>query len=117
MFFICKFKDCQDPFGMENGAISDGQITASSELKAAHAANKARLKALEGTWLPLTNNADQWLQIDLQENNIIVTRIATQGLNNPNMAKWVTSYNLQYSNDEINFHYYIEQGETVKKVY
>ena len=75
------------------------------------------IKETEGTWLPLTNNADQWLQIDLLENNIIVTRIATQGLNNPNMAKWVTSYNLQYSNDEINFHYYIEQGETVKKVY
>ena len=102
---------------MENGAISDGQITASSELKAAYAANKARLKAKEGTWLPLTNNAEQWLQIDLLENDIIVTRIATQGLNNPDMTKWVTSYNLQYSNNESNFHYYIEQGETVKKVY
>ena len=102
---------------MENGAISDGQITASSELKAAHAANKARLKVSEGTWLPLTNNGDQWLQIDLLGNDILVTRIATQGLNNPDMSKWVTSYNLQYSNDEINFHYYIEQGESVKKVY
>ena len=38
---------------MENGVISDGQISASSELKVAHAANKARLKASEGTWLPL----------------------------------------------------------------
>ena len=96
---------------MENGVISDRQISASSELKAAHAANKARLKASEGTWLPLVNNADQWLQIDLLENDTIVTRIATQGLNDPKKKKWVTSYNLQCSNDEINFHYYMEQAE------
>ncbi|XP_022798738.1 uncharacterized protein LOC111336838 [Stylophora pistillata] len=107
--------ECQDPFGMENGVISDEQISASSELKAAHAAKMGRLKAKAGTWLPSKNNVDQWLQIDLQKNDAIVTRVATQGLNTG--SKWVTSFNLQYGNDEINFHYYMAQGEIVKKTF
>ena len=48
-----------------NGAISDGQISASSELSADHASTKSRVILSEGTWLPLKDDGDRWLQIDL----------------------------------------------------
>ena len=80
LFMFLKYKECQDPLGMENGAISDGQISASSELSTDHASTKGRLILSEGTWLPLKDDGDQWLQIDLRNNNIIVKRVATQEL-------------------------------------
>ena len=77
-----------------NGAISDGQISASSELSADHAPTKSRLILSEGTWLPLKDDGDGWLQIDLRNNDIIVKRVARQRMNA--LPKWITSYNLQY---------------------
>ena len=109
-----KYKECQDPLGIENGAISDGQISASSELNADHASTKGRLILSEGTWLPLKEDGDQWLQIDLRNNDIIVKRVATQGMNAS--PKWVTSYNLQYGYKKNYLRYYMEQG-TTRKVY
>ena len=41
-----------------NGAISDGQISASSELSADHESTKSRLILSEGTWLPLKDDGD-----------------------------------------------------------
>lgn len=106
---------------MENGVISDGQISASSERSVNHAAFQGRLrfvatKIKAGAWVPLTDDANQWLQIDLRSMDIIVTRVAMQGRNG-NLKQWVTKYNLQYGDDGANFQYYMEQGETEKKVY
>ena len=114
LFMFLKYKECQDPLGMENGAISDGQISASSELSADHASTKGRLLLGEGSWLPLKDDGDQWLQIDLRNNDIIVKRVATQGMNAS--PKWVTSYNLQHGYKESYLQYYMEQG-TIRKVH
>ena len=114
LFVFLKYKECQDPLGMENGAISDGQISASSELSADHASTKGRLLLGEGSWLPLKDDGDQWLQIDLRNNDIIVKRVATQGMNAS--PKWVTSYNLQHGYKESYLQYYMEQG-TIRKVH
>ena len=77
-----------------NGAISDGKISASSELSADHASTKSRLILSEGSWLPLKDDGDRWLPIDLRNNDIIVKRVATQGINA--LPKWITSFNLKY---------------------
>ena len=104
---------------MEDGKISDGQISASSQLDSSHAVIQARLhfKATAdkaGSWSARSNNVNQWLQIDLGSRHTNVTRVATQGRNgNP---QWVTKYKLQYSNDGVNFQYYGEQGQTADKV-
>ena len=104
---------------MENGAISDGQISASSQLDSSHAVTQARLhfKATvgqAGSWSARNNDVNQWLQIDLGSRHTDVTRVATQGRNDS--LQWVTKYNLQYSNDGVNFHYYKEQGQNAAKV-
>ena len=99
---------------MENGSISDAQITASSEYNSHLAAKNSRLRT--GTaWSADTNHASQWLQIDLGVQYPTVTRVATQGSRADSM--WVTEYKLQFStNDGVTFHYYVGQEQVRDKV-
>lgn len=104
---------------MENGLISDEQITASSEWDEDHAAIQGRLRfppttEKAGAWVVHTTDANQWLQVDLDSLNTTVTRVAAQ--RREDNEKWVTNYNLQYGDDGVNFQYYREEGETVTKV-
>ena len=104
---------------MESGAITDGQITASSEWSSTHAPSLARLNRVKegnkaGSWAAKTNDVNQWLQVELGSEYTKVTRISTQGRND--YDQWVKTYKLQYSDDGLNFQYYREQGETEAKV-
>ena len=114
------FVECQKPLGMESGAISDGSITASSEWDAiSHGAHLARLHntAGDGTteaWSARTNNVYQWLQVNLGNVYTRVTGVATQGRND--YSSRVTKFKLQYSNDGVNFQYYMERGQAANKV-
>ena len=103
---------------MENGAIADGQITASSfnpNVSIDHRSYLARLHLSitghrAGSWVAGANDLSQWLQIDLGDLYSNVTRVGTQGRNTIN--QWVTKYNLQYSEDGVTFdHYRDEQGQ------
>ena len=112
--------ECQGALGMESGAISDGQLTASSQYDANTAAIQGRLhfqaagdKA--GAWEARSNDVNQWLQVDLGNQVTAVTRVATQGRNKRHL-QWVTKYNLQYGDDGVNFQYYKEHGQTANKV-
>ena len=99
---------------MESGAISDKQITASSQLDVNHTAIQGRLNFKTGSWSAVKNDSSQWLQVDLDSQRIRVTRVATQGRNDA--TQWVTKYKLQYSNDGMNFQYYRERGQSADKV-
>ena len=68
---------------MENRLISDNKITASSQHDGNHAASRARLHlkpsgSRKGAWSAGTNNAQQWLQIDLGSEHTRVTGIANK---------------------------------------
>ena len=107
---------------MEKGGISDEQISASSEYSATHAAIQGRLRfqavsspLKAGSWSARTNDANQWLQVDLGNQYTKVTRVATQGRNR--VDQWVTEYKLQYRDFGVNFQYYGEQGKlSISKV-
>ena len=104
---------------MQNRAISNWQVTASSQWNANHAAIQGRLfypaaGSKQGAWSARTNDVNQWLQINLSCNDNIVTRVATQGRNAGN--QWVTKYMLQYSTDGVHFQYYKLQGQAQNKV-
>ncbi len=108
---------------MESDGISDAQIDASSKWSANHAAQQGRLHfqatgIKAGAWSAATNDADQWLQVDLIGPYTRVTGVATQGRNAYLPGQWVTKYRLRYSNDGVNFRYYKQQkeGQTVDKV-
>ena len=98
---------------MEKGAISDGQISSSSQLDANREASQGRLN-LKGSWSAYANNAEQWLQIDLGSSPVTVTRVATQGSNLK--SQWVINYTLKYSDDGLNFQLCKQQGQSEHKV-
>ena len=109
--------ECQQPLGMENNAISDGHISAPSQLTSYHGPNMARLNLIEGTggWRAGTDS-NQWLQVDLGVLYTKVTGIATQGRHDVSWPMWVTKYKIQYSDDGVAFQNYIEQGQSAVKV-
>lgn len=108
---------------MESGAITDGQITASSSYDSYHLPSQGRLHQepngyFRGFWAPSSHNRDQWLQVDLRSYYIKITRIATQGRSSTRHMDWVTVYNLQCSDDCMDsFIYYVEDGQGVYKVF
>lgn len=104
---------------MANGAISDRQISASSQLSANHSAAQGRLNfkanaSKAGGWSAASNDENPWLQVDLGARYTTVTGVATQGRDDYN--EWVTKYQLQYSNVAASFIYYKGQGQIKSKV-
>ena len=106
---------------MENGAISDHQISASSEYEKImnHKAFQGRLyfeptPSAAGSWSAELNNANQWFQVDLGTPQTRITGVATQGRTDMNQR--VTKYKLQYRNNSTAFQYYKENGQVEDKV-
>ena len=117
-FVLCTAVPCTASLGMETRLINDAQITASSEYSSNHAAIQARLNfktggGKQGAWSASSNDANQWIQVALASYTTL-TGIATQGRNGAN--QWVTEYQLQYSDDGVNFRYYKALCETLPKV-
>ena len=118
--FLFNLSECQDALGMEDGTISDAQISASTQA-GSFPAKYARLNSNSGSlvWKASKENTKQWLQIDvlgLGRKYTTVTRVATQGRKSSYYPQRVKMYKLQYSNDGENFQYYREQGQTTDKV-
>ena len=116
---VFQISECQEALGMESGAISDAQISASSQWDVNHATKQGRLHfqavpGKAGSWSSRINDVNQWLQIDLGSQHFKVTVVATQGRSD--YDQWVTKYNLMYSDDGMNFQYYREQGQSRYKV-
>ena len=131
---------CKNALGMENGSISDGQISASSEWNTTHHADQCRVATTYyadqwdathyahqcrlqfkadgvsgGAWSAAENDIKQWLQVDLVSRFTRVTGLATQGRDDYDW--WVIEYKLLYSSDKnSNFKNYKERGQKVAKV-
>jgi len=128
VYGIIVYSECQDALGMENGLISDAQLSASSQWNDLEGAHRGRLHLTEvwdplhqsGGWVSKINDVNQWLQIDvlgLTRNYVRVTRVSTQGRETTSYGElYVKTYKLQYSNDGVNFQYYKESGTANAKV-
>ena len=85
---------------MENGAIPDEDIWASSVRNSKSAANQGRLNfnkahLKEGSWTADMNDQSPWLSVRLNKTEpYTITGVATQGKNGENA--WVKSYKLRY---------------------
>ena len=121
-FFIL---DCIDAHGMQSGAISDGQLSASTSYNDFESARQSRLHnkgggSYAGAWVPAKSDTNQWLQVDLLSEYTKVARVATQGRHSSNcyVNHWVTAYNLAYSDfaEDIKFRYFLEKGQSIRKV-
>ena len=103
---------------MESKAISDSQISASSQLDDDHSAARSRLhfkteKSKDGAWSALRSDENQWLQVDFGSYTT-VTRVATQGRYYHN--EWVLNYKIHYSDDGLTFQGYKMPGNKLTKV-
>ena len=120
--FLLLKTGCIEALGMESGAITDAQLSASSEWGGSYlyAPRQGRLNFQSvsgkkaGAWCPRKNDPDPWLQVDLGSYTT-VTRIATQGRNGWGNW-WVTKYRILYSDNGITFQYYKEPLDNSAKV-
>ena len=104
---------------MENGAIPDEKITASTYYAERSRPSRARLYIENdqeaGGWVAKVNDANQWLQIDLGS-QYRITRVATQGRYRDKHYSWVEKYKLRYGREGEYFKYYKEEGQATEKV-
>ncbi|EDO33458.1 predicted protein, partial [Nematostella vectensis] len=95
------------PLGMQDGRILDSQLSASSKYDNAHGANFGRL---HNPFVPSLGNYGCWAAKNKQARageflhiNLLVptyiTKVATQGKNDPYSQQWVKRYRLDYSPD------------------
>ena len=117
--YLIEASGCRDSLGMASGAIPDERISASSKMDNNRAASLGRLHLVpsdrkKGSWVAETQDANQWLQVDLSSIYNRVTGVATQGRNDS--PRWVTKYKLQYGNDGASFQYYRQRGQHTDKV-
>uniref|UniRef100_A0A8B9SRU5 Coagulation factor V n=1 Tax=Anas platyrhynchos TaxID=8839 RepID=A0A8B9SRU5_ANAPL len=117
----CEVDGCSLPLGMENGAIKNSQITASSVKTSwfntwdpflARLNQKGKINA----WRAKSNNNQQWLQIDLLSIKKI-TAVATQGVKSMSSENFVKTYVILYSNEGSEWKSYTDGSSSVAKVF
>ena len=100
---------------MEDNALPNSAVTASSMWDSECEPWLARLNNVpnghRGSWSTLSNQAGEWLQIDLGK-EMMVTKLATQGRPS-GYDQWVTSYKILFSSDISKWEEY-KENDTVK---
>ena len=101
---------------MQNGDITDEQVTASTHYNSNTLPKRGRLHYFmpgtkKGGWCSNTKTAGEYLQVDLRSVTLI-TKIATQGRHT--YSQWVTEYTLSHSNDETTWSNYEEDMNCTK---
>ena len=107
---FCLSGSCEDqPLGMENKTIPDGNLTSSSVLNSGTPAKNARLRySAGGPWCAAESDSAPYLQVDLGSLHVVCA-VATQG--NSKADQWVETYQLQSSTDETTWTDYKEGGQ------
>ncbi|XP_015266787.1 PREDICTED: coagulation factor V [Gekko japonicus] len=117
----CETEGCSMPLGLENGAIKDAQITASSYKKnwfRSWQPSLARLNREGGVnaWQAKSNNNNQWLQIDLLQPKKI-TAIVTQGAKSLTTEMYVKAFSILYGDNESTWRPYLDSSTSMEKVF
>ncbi|XP_072018223.1 uncharacterized protein [Amphiura filiformis] len=105
---------CQGRLGIEDGRISDSQMTASSEYDSNHGPSNARLNraaqsGTSGGWNPEYQDTNPWIQAALGVPTR-VTGVLIQGRQDC-CPQWVTKFKVQYSNDGQNWAYVLQENQ------
>ncbi|XP_066250296.1 discoidin domain-containing receptor 2-like [Euwallacea similis] len=112
---------CIAPLGMENGAIRDSDITASSSFDSGNVGpqhGRVRTDKNGGAWCPLkqaTTEPEEWIQIDLKTVHMI-TATETQGrFGNGQGIEYVEAYMIEYWRPRLQkwIRYHNAKGEEV----
>ncbi|XP_072369925.1 coagulation factor V [Scyliorhinus torazame] len=117
----CEIDFCSQPLGMENGTITDDQITASSFVSSWWGSWKPSLARLDregriNAWKSKKQNTDQWLQVNFLKKKKI-TGIITQGARSLTTTMFVQSYAVHYSFDGNIWLPYTDQPGVDEKIF
>ncbi|MEQ2275125.1 hypothetical protein XENORESO_021066 [Xenotaenia resolanae] len=104
--YSCEQKVCLHGLGVEDGNITDFQLSASSSI-GSFTANKARLNG-NSCWMPSGSAMSSWIQVNLGQTRK-VTGIVIQGC--PHNDYWVTKFKLQHSMDGASWTDYSGDGD------
>ncbi|KXJ25332.1 Lactadherin [Exaiptasia diaphana] len=107
VFYIIEYHS----LGMEDGRISDSQITASSHNSRYVLPKNARLNNVRA-WKAKQEAVGEYLEVDIGTNTNIC-KIASQG--SRGTQKWVTSYSIHYSSDQSTWTTYSANENGVEK--
>ena len=113
LIYSTDFSDCQEALGMENGKITNNEISASSVYNSNTGASRARLNfipsgGVSGGWVAAVEDDKPTLTITFSYPFTRLTGIATQG--RQDVSQWVKTYRLRYSKPNG------EKGEAFDKV-
>ncbi|XP_071121963.1 uncharacterized protein [Mytilus edulis] len=104
-YWIVDFQ-CDEIIGISSGIVRDELITASSSRDEYSKPARGRLNlthlddtvtAFSGAWVAGTNDADQYIQVDM-EDPYKFTKLYLQGQSDE--ANWVTAFKLYYTDDD-----------------
>ncbi|XP_076857602.1 coagulation factor V [Brachyhypopomus gauderio] len=104
-FFGCELDGCSVPLGMQSGFIKDQQISASSVVTNWYSGpwqpwfGRLDKQGAVNAWQAKSNDMQPWIQIELKVVKKI-TGIVTQGAKTLGTEMFVTSYVLEYSDDD-----------------
>eukprot|EP00057_Strongylocentrotus_purpuratus_P012008 XP_011666482.1 PREDICTED: lactadherin-like [Strongylocentrotus purpuratus] len=111
--------------GVEDGRIPDSSLTSSSIFGPGHEAYRGRLNEVPsrsslgtwvsaGAWVAATADNIKWIKVDLGEDTL-VTGVIIQG--RIGYDQMVTSFQISYSRDNINWTFALEDQCGVRKTY
>ncbi|XP_030841953.1 uncharacterized protein LOC115924199 [Strongylocentrotus purpuratus] len=100
-----KIEGLQKALGMKDQQIPNSAITASTQYDGNHGTEGSRLDTVAsgvrgGAWSALTNDVNQWLQVDLN-GFYILTGVITQGRQDTD--QWVNAFKVAYGEDGTNW--------------
>ncbi|XP_068430349.1 uncharacterized protein [Clinocottus analis] len=104
--YTCEQKVCLQGLGLEEGNITDNQLSASSSI-GAFTPNKARLNG-NSCWMPSGTPTSSWIQVNLGQTRK-VTGIVIQGC--PQNDYWLTKFKIQHSMDGTSWTDYTADGQ------
>ncbi|XP_023136670.3 macrophage mannose receptor 1 [Amphiprion ocellaris] len=105
--FSCEQKVCLHGLGVEDGNITDIQLTASSS-SGQFTPQKGRLNG-DSCWMPSESPTSSWIQADLGQIRK-VTGIVMQGC--PQSDNWLTKFRIQHSKDGTTWTDYTADGDS-----
>ena len=88
--------ECHFPLGLENGMLTDGQISASSYLDDQHLPYFARLRN-DSYWQPEANDTSPWIQVTFSS-QVVISVLVIQGAGVID-GGWVNQISVSYSDD------------------
>nr|XP_040053507.1 macrophage mannose receptor 1 [Gasterosteus aculeatus aculeatus] len=104
--YSCEQKVCLHGLGVEDGNITDAQLSASSSA-GAYTPTEARLNG-NSCWMPSGNPTSSWIQVNLGQTRK-VTGIVVQGC--PQNDFWLTEFKIQHSVDGTRWTDYTADGQ------